>query len=230
MSVGSAICERQRLGCILFPMSKTFWAIIAIIVVIFGGIIVFSKDDKDATNNTSAKPSHHVLEGTSGVTLVEYADFQCPFCGQYYPIVKQVTEKYKGQINFQFRHLPLIQVHQHALAAAKAAEAADKQGKFWEMYDLIFQNQSTWSAANDATDTFEQYATQLGLDMAKYKKDATSSAVNDTINADIAEFKKTKAVMSTPTFFLDGKKIEARSVDEFSKLIDEAIKAKNKTE
>lgn len=210
-------------------MSKTFWAILAIIVVIFGGIIVFSKDDKGATN-TSAKPSQHVLEGTSGVTLIEYADFQCPFCGQYYPIVKQVAEKYKGQLNFQFRHLPLIQIHQHALAAAKASEAADKQGKFWEMYDLIFQNQSTWSAANDATDTFEQYATQLGLDMTKYKKDATSSAVNDTINADIAEFKKTKAVMSTPTFFLDGKKIEARSVDEFSKLIDEAIVAKNKTE
>jgi len=206
-------------------MSKTFWAVIAIIVVIFGGVIVFNKDeDKTSTN---AKPTNHVIgQGTSGVKLVEYGDFECPFCGQYYPIVEQVKDKYKDQITFQFRHLPLITVHRHALAAARAAEAADKQGKFWEMYNLLFQNQSSWSARDDASKVFEQYATQLGLNLTRFKADVTSAQTNAVINTDIAEFKKTKAKMSTPTFFLDGKQIKPTSVDEFSKLIDEAIKSK----
>lgn len=209
-------------------MSKTFWAVIAVIVVIFGGVIVFNKNDA-ATPSSNVKPTSHIKgEGKSGVVLMEYADFQCPFCGQYYPLVSQVFEKYKDQIYFQYRQLPLIQVHQHALAASRATEAASKQGKFWEMYDLIFQNQATWSASKDATVQFEQYATQLGLNLEQYKKDAASSEINDIINADIAEFKKTKESMSTPTFFLEGKKIQAVSLDEFSKLIDAAIAAKNK--
>src|SRR5689334_22232262 len=118
-------------------MNKSFWAIIAVIVVIFGGIVVFHKKDATPTNSSNVKPTNHI-EGnaTSGVSLVEYGDYQCPFCGQYYPLVKQVVEKYKTQIRFQFRNLPLYQVHQNAFAAARAAEAADKQGKFWEMHDL----------------------------------------------------------------------------------------------
>jgi protein-disulfide isomerase len=207
-------------------MSKTFWAVIAIIVIIFGGIIVFNKDEA-ATPNSNAKPSSHITgAGTSGVTLVEYADYQCPFCAQYYPIVKEVANKYSDKIHFQFRNLPLLQVHQNAFAAARAAEAADKQGKFWEMYDLLFENQSAWSSSKSATSIFDQYAAQLGLNAAQFKKDFASPAVNDIINADIAEFKKTKLALSTPTFFLDGKRIQPTSVDEFSTLIDEAIAAK----
>lgn len=209
-------------------MSKSFWAIIAIIVIIFGGIVVFNKnEDKNASNN--ATPTSHIVgKGAAGITLMEYGDFECSFCGRYYPIVEQVKEKYKDQIFFQFRNLPLSQVHKHAFAAARAAEAADKQGKFWEMYNLLFQNQASWVAEDNASKVFEQYATQLGLNLEQFKKDVPSSEINDTINADIAEFNKTKETKSTPTFFLDGKKIQATSVEEFSKLIDEAIAAKNK--
>jgi protein-disulfide isomerase len=203
-----------------------FWAIIAVIVLIFGGIIVFSKD-KTTPTNANAKPTSHIIgSDKTGVKLVEYADYQCPFCGQYYPIVKQVVEKYKDQIQFQFRNLPLLQVHQNAFAAARAAEAADKQGKFWEMHDLIFTNQSTWSESKNASSLFEGYARQLGLDLNQFKADFASSAINDIINADMAEFNKTKETVSTPTFFLDGKKIQPTSVDEFSKLIDTEIQSK----
>jgi protein-disulfide isomerase len=208
-------------------MSKTFWAIIAVIILIFVGIVVF-KDDKAAAPTGSAKPTSHLFgQGTSGVTLVEYGDYQCQFCAQYHPLVNAVKEKYKEQIHFQYRNLPLLQVHKNAFAAARAAEAADKQGKFWEMYDLLFQNQSAWSESSTASTTFEQYAAQLSLNVTQFKKDASSAAVNDIINADINEFKKTKEAMSTPTFFLEGKKVQPKSVDEFSKLIDEAIKAKS---
>lgn len=210
-------------------MNKTFWAVIAIIVIVFGGIVIMDKNKDKAADTGGAKPTNHIIgEGKSGVKLVEYGDFECPFCGQYYPLVEQVKEKYKDQIFFQFRNLPLVTAHRNAFAAARAAEAADKQGKFWDMYNLLFQNQTTWSQLEDASAQFEQYAVQLGLDATKFKTDAASSQTNAVINADIAEFKKTKERMSTPTFFLDGKKISPKSVDEFSKLIDEAIAAKNK--
>lgn len=206
-----------------------FWAIIAAIALLFVGLVAFTGDDAKTPsggNNTSKATNHVSGSNSTGVRLVEYGDFECEFCGRYYSLVEQVKEKYKDKIEFQFRNLPLIQIHKNAFAAARAAEAADKQGKYWEMYNLLFQNQTSWASAEDAKPIFEQYATQLGLNIEKFRTDAASTTTNEIINADIAEFKKTKEQMSTPTFFLDGKKIEPKSVDEFSKLIDEAIKAK----
>lgn len=210
-------------------MNKGFWAVIAIIAVIFGGILVFQGDEANAPSgsNSSAKPSSHILgEGAKGVKLVEYGDFQCPACARYEPIIKAVIEKYKNDITFQFRNLPLSQIHQNAFAASRAAEAADMQGKFWEMHDLLYANQSAWEGASNAKTIFEQYATQLGLNLEKFKQDSASSKVNDIINADMAAFDKTKEVKSTPTFILEGKKITPDSLDSFSKLIDEAIAKK----
>lgn len=209
-------------------MSKTFWAVIAVIVLLFAGIVLFKGDKAAAPSN--AQPTNHIVgQGKSGIKLIEYGDYQCPFCGQYYPLVQAVKQKYDEQIYFQFRNLPLVTRHPNAFAAARAAEAAGKQGKFWEMYDLLFQNQQTWSSNTKVSSQFEQYATQLGLNLEQFKTDVASNAVNDAINADIAVFNKTGEEVSTPTFFLDGKKIQPKSVDEFSKLIDNAIakKAKN---
>lgn len=217
--------------CILNSMSKTFWAIIAVIIVLFGGILFFRGDDANApsSSNSNAEPTKHTAgNGTSGVTLVEYADFQCPFCAQYYPLVKEVKQKYNDQITFQFRHLPLVSIHQNAFAAARAAEAADAQGKFWEMHDALYERQGEWSTSSKSLNIFSGYAQQLGLDVDKFKQDFASTKANDAVNADIREFDKTKQAKSTPTFFLEGKKITPKSVEEFSKLIDEAIAAKNK--
>jgi protein-disulfide isomerase len=137
-----------------------------------------------------------------------------------------VKEKYKDKIEFQFRNLPLITVHKQALLAARAAEAADKQGKYWEMYNLLFQNQTNWSQMDDAKPAFEQFATQLGMNVEQFKADIAAPATNEIVQADIDEFKKTGERMATPTFFLDGKSIKPASVEEFSKLIDAAIAAK----
>lgn len=207
-------------------MSKGFWLIIAAIVVIFGGILLFKGDKAEAPTNGSAVSNHVTGANAKGVVLMEYGDFECVFCGQYFPLVKQVVAKYQNDIAFQFRNLPLVQNHKNAFVASRAAEAASLQNKFWEMYDLLYQNQSAWSALSNAQPVFEQYATQLGLDLEKFKTDFGSSQVNDTINADVAEFKKTGQPIKTPTFFLDGKVIEPKSVEEFSKLIDDAIAAK----
>jgi protein-disulfide isomerase len=188
-------------------MNKAFWAVIAAIIVIFGGILLFKSSNANTPSSSSAKPTHHVEgKGTTGVVLVEYGDYQCPFCGQYY----------------------LIQLHQNAFAAARAAEAADMQGKFWEMHDMLYENQNAWSANPKSLTVFEGYAQRLGLNVTQFRKDFGSSAVNDRINADIIEFDKTKQEKGTPTFFLDGKKIKPTSLDEFSKLIDQAIADKQK--
>ncbi|HSX29823.1 MAG TPA: thioredoxin domain-containing protein [Candidatus Saccharimonadales bacterium] len=212
-------------------MNKTFWAIVGIIVIVFGGILIF-KDDKQSptSTNSTAKPTNHVIgTNTTGVTLVEYGDYQCPYCGLYYPTVKQVQDKYKDKIAFQFRNLPLLQVHQNAFAAARAAEAAALQNKFWEMHDLLYENQNTWAQSSNPSPIFEQYAAQLGLNTAQFKKDADSDKVNETINADVAEFNKFKVQTSTPTFFVNGKKIQPdNTADSFSKIIDAEIAKQKK--
>lgn len=205
-------------------MDKRFWGVIVAIILIFFGIIAFSNKDKDS----SGSPSNHTTgKNSKNITLVEYGDYQCPACGQYYPVVKQVIAKYKDDIKFQFSNLPLTQIHPNAFVGARAAEAAAMQNKFWEMHDLLYDNQSTWSEASNPVQYFNDYATQLGLNLDQFKKDYASSKVNSTINADIAAFNKTGAATQTPTFFLDGKRIDTDSnLASFEKLLDAEIAKK----
>lgn len=216
-------------------MSKRFLLILAIIAAIFIGFVVFSSD-KDKAKDASVSPTSHVKGNLeSKVTFLEYGDFECPVCASYYPIVQQVAEKYKDKIKFQFRNLPLTQIHQNAFAAARAAEAASNQGKFWEMYDQLFLNHQSWTSTQSPAPLFEQYAATIGLNIATYKTDFASDKVRRTINADTAEFEKTGNSMGTPAFFVNGKKIELKSLlgsdgrpssDKFSEYIDAALKEK----
>ncbi|HSX46967.1 MAG TPA: thioredoxin domain-containing protein [Patescibacteria group bacterium] len=213
-------------------MTNRFFITVLVIIALIGGAFALTKH-KSHTNgsngtSSSVQPTNHQEGGgKSGVVLIEYGDYQCPACGSYYPVVKQVVETHKDQITFQFRNFPLVQIHQNAFAGARAAEAADKQGKFWEMHDILYETQQTWGAASNPSTYFEQYAQQLGLDVTKFKADEVSQTVNDLINADIQEGQKLGA-NATPTFELDGKKMDQnpRSLDEFNKVIDDAIKAK----
>src|SRR3989344_1879386 len=209
-------------------MSKRFLLVLVAIAVGLGAIFFFTKD-KSTSTSSGAQPSNHVKGGgTKNVTLVEYGDYQCPACGAFYPILNHVYDKYQNDIHFQFRNFPLTSIHPNAFVSARAAEAADKQGKFWEMYSKLYENQQAWSASNSPNSYFEQYASDLGLDVNKFKQDLLSSEVNALINADIKEATKLGAD-STPTFVLEGKKIDQnpRDLESFSKLIDEAITAKN---
>lgn len=211
-------------------MSNRFLLAIVAILVIFGGVFWYMRDGSSSnTNSTSSEPTNHVSgEGKKNVTLIEYGDFQCPACGSYYPIVKQLKEQYKEDIIFQFRNFPLTQIHPNAMASHRAAEAADKQGKFWEMHDTLYENQDAWESASNPSSIFESYAGSLGLNIDQYRQDVASSETNDRINADIKAGQALGAT-STPTFVLDGKKIEEnpRDIESFTKLIDEAIAAKN---
>lgn len=214
-------------------MDKRFAMILAAIVVVLGGVFWFTKDKsttKTNGNTSTAALSNHVIGANAKkVNLTEYGDFQCPACGAYHPVIKQLIEKYKNDIVFQFRNFPLTSLHQNARAAARAAEAADKQGKYWEMHDVLYEQQKSWETSSNASSVFEGYAAQLGLNIDTYKKDYASNEVNDVINADYNEGQKLN-ITGTPTFFLQGKKIEdtPRDLDGFSKLIDQAIKDANK--
>ena len=215
-------------------MSKRFLGILVIIVLALG-VVYWStnrKSDKGSASSSSSSSSQlssHILgKGTTGVTLVEYGDYQCPYCGQYYPLIKSVTDKYQDQIAFQFRNFPLSQVHQNAFAGARAAEAAGLQNKYWEMHDLLYEQQNSWQGSTNVEPVFEQYATELGLNLTKFKTDYASSAVNNVINADESEGTKL-GVQGTPTFFLQGKQLNPSPTTAagFEKLIDATI-AKNK--
>lgn len=211
-------------------MDKRFLLILTAIIVVFVGIFMFGKSDNSSSGNGSGKaqPSNHVVgANTKGVALVEYGDYQCPACAQYFPIVKEIKAKYGDQISFRFANFPLVQIHPNAMVSARAAEAAGMQGKFWEMHDLLYGNQSAWASSSNASAIFEQYAKDLGLDVSKFKQDAASSGVLDAINADTAEVQALGGD-STPTFVINGKKIEnPTSLEGFTKAIDEAIKNAN---
>ena len=206
--------------------NKFFVGILVAIAAIVGVVAITNQDGKNANSNVS--PTNHIKgSDKTGVVLTEYGDFQCIACAQYYPLVKQIFATYGDRIQFQFRNYPLVQIHQNAFVAHRAVEAADNQGKFWEMHDLLYENQKSWESSNNASAIFVTFAKQLGLDTAKFQQDMALESTNDKINADVQAGQALKAT-STPTFVLDGKKIESnpRSLEEFNKLIDEAIAKK----
>ena len=224
-------------------MDKRFLGILGAIIVIFVAVFAISQNSNNKSSNsnssgTSSGATNHI-EGNNkaGVTLVEYGDYECPICENYYLPLKQAAAQYNDQIHFQFRNLPLTAIHPNAFAAARAAEAASLQGKFWQMHDKLYENQNAWVNSSSPIDQFTQYAQAIGLNVSKFKTDYASSQVNDSINADLAAFRKTGQDQATPTFFLDGKYLAntslidssgAASADKIGAVIKAEIDAKTK--
>ena len=234
-------------------MDKRFLTILGAIAIIFIGIFVFSQhSSKNGSSSTSSssQPTDHVIgKGSTGVKLQEYGDYECPICAIYYPTVKQVQTQFNNQIYYQFSNLPLTSIHKNAFAAARAAEAANYQGKYWEMHDKIYANQdpngqSGWVASDNPLSYFTSFAQQLGLNVNQFTTDYASDKVNSVINADISAFMSTSYVnhdtnkQATPTFFLDGKYISNTqladpstgqpSATKFAQVINAEIATKNK--
>ena len=217
-------------------MSKKAWIIFAAIcIILLGGLVYISGKDKVDVSNVDINKIQSASEQSGGiadhvfgkadskVVLLEYGDFQCPGCGSAYPNIKTVTEKYKGQAAFVFRNFPLTAIHPNALAAAAAAEAAGLQGKYWELHDKLYENQSQWSSlsADKRADFFNDYAKQLGLNIDTFKTDFAGTKVGQKINYDIAVGKKAK-VTATPSIYLNGKTVE-QEVWQDEKKLDEAF-------
>lgn len=163
----------------------------------------------------------------SKTVLIEYSDFQCPACRSYYLITKQLMVEFGDKIAFVYRHFPLTNIHPNAELAARAAEAAGKQNEFWGMHDLLFEKQSEWSNSSNPEPLFEKYAALLGISVEQFKTDFNSVEVKNFVKAERAYAIKS-GLNATPTFFLNGEKIEnPKTVDEFRALIRKAL-ANNK--
>jgi protein-disulfide isomerase len=134
--------------------------------------------------------------------LVEYGDYECPHCGRAYPIVKQLQQTLSDKLLFVFRNFPLAEIHPHAMNAARAAEAAGLQGQFWEMHDLLFENQDRLD-----DQSLQAYASSLELDMEKFVEDTNSEEIFERIAADIDGGARS-GVNGTPTFFANGVRVD----------------------
>ncbi len=205
-------------------MGKGMLITLGTLLAVFVGLVVFTKTTSPEVTSDGSKNFYGKQD--SKVTLTEYVDFQCEACYAFYPTVKEVKEKYKDKVKFQIKNFPISSSHQFARRAASYAEAAAMQGKFFEMHDRIFEGQKIWEKSKDPSEYFDGYAKEIGLDMTKLKEDVASKEVNATINADLAEVKKLGGD-GTPTFALNGKKIEnpENTVEAFSKVLDEALKS-----
>lgn len=136
--------------------------------------------------------------GTGPVELLEFGDFECPYCGAAFPGVKAALAEVGDRVTFRFRHLPITAKHPHAQRAAEAAEAAGAQGRFWELHDLLFAHQG---ALEDAD--LERYAAQAGLDVKRFRADLASGRFAAEVAADVEEA-RARGAEGTPAFFIDG--------------------------
>jgi protein-disulfide isomerase len=157
---------------------------------------------------TNADSAHIRGNPDAPVTLEEFGDFQCPPCRQFAGFVQELLKEYDSRLRIVFRNFPLP-AHEHAREAAQAAEAAGLQGKFWEMYDTLYREQSLWSNASNARDLFESYAGAIGLDVDKFKKDMDSDKVRERIDSDhaLADFLGVKV---TPSLFINNRALESK--------------------
>ena len=198
-----------------------------IIVLLFGYYFYATSKNPEILSDVAPvvlSQTDHVRGAKDGkVTLVEFGDFQCPACAAFEPIIRQVMTDNKDVLKFSFRHFPLTQIHKNALLAAKASEAAALQGKFWEMHDILYDKQEEWGEALNAREFILIYANTLKLDIKKFSNDLESKVLEDKILAEFKEGVKL-GVQGTPTFFLNGKKVEdtPRNLADFNKMIRDA--------
>jgi protein-disulfide isomerase len=201
-------------------MTREAKILIAIMVVIVGGgLFAIFSSSKPTTHSSEAlvrQDSHKLGDGK--VQVVEFGDYQCPACGQAYPVTKQLISDYQGKITFIFRNFPLP-MHPNALPAAEAAEAAGAQGKFWEMHDKLYETQDEWSGVLDPTNAFTHYASDLGIDADKFKQDIIAKKYQDIISKDQSDG-YSLGVQGTPTFFVNGKQQSAFDYDSLKNAID----------
>lgn len=204
-------------------------------ILIVGGIVFFAVKSDDKSNSTqTAQVSDQVAlaretggawvkaNANSSVVLTEYSDFQCPACASWKSLIDLVIKKYGKDIRFEFRDYPLESIHKRAFGAAKAAEAAGRQGKFWEMHDLLFANQSIWSESLGFESIIKKYATELKLNTDQFMDDYNSKLVSNIVESDIEKGNKL-GINATPTIYLNNEKIQPQSEEDFYKLIEEAI-------
>ena len=200
-------------------------------ILLFGGVFLLSRSQSSSAGVKGTAvlqidygKGQKIGSDSAKVKLVEFSDFQCPACQAAEPAIKQVLLKNPDNLQFIYRHFPLPQ-HTHAKQAATLAEAAGEEGKFWEMHDKLFETQTEWSGMDDknAAAFFLELTKQLGLDENKIKQAALESSLKSKIDEDSAEG-RLLGVNSTPTFFVNGRKLNLKTFDDLNTAVAEELK------
>ncbi|MDP4038661.1 MAG: thioredoxin domain-containing protein [bacterium] len=196
--------------------------IISVVILAVIGFVVFALKSTDNKQSDLDKTSSKLIsnddkklltvgwssgpEGAKTV-LTEFGDFQCAACKKYEPILADLKKEFENKFKLIFKEFPLTNIHKNAELAALSAEAAGDQGKFWEMHGLLYVNQEKWAESNEAMNEFINFASQLGLDVTKFKNDVESKKFIDKINQD-RSLGDRLAVPGTPTFYINGEVVD----------------------
>jgi len=194
---------------------------------------------QNAANLNTSMPARPIQPGAPNppvrgnpnatVTLEEFADFQCPACGGLDPGMRRVMKDYGDRVKLIFREFPLP-MHKYGFIAARAAEAAGQQGKFWEMHDALYDNQKEWSDSEEPRNQFDAYASRLGLDVQRLRADLERQDLADRIKLDVQRG-NSMGVRGTPTVFLNGRELlpgKLVTEDDLRRELDAALAAASK--
>ncbi len=192
---------------------KTSTIIFVIVILITAALLFFLFLKKSDSNPNNKNANNDIETGTNPtigpedapITIIEFSEYQCPYCEQNVEPMKQILEKYPDDIRFIFRDFPL-DFHANARPAAYSAEAAGKQGKYFEYHDLLFEMQEDWSELNDATSKFIEYAKILELDIDKFKKDINSKGIKDNVDEDL-KYGQSLGITGTPTIYINNNQL-----------------------
>jgi protein-disulfide isomerase len=180
-----------------------------------------SETQTGALTTPVSDEDHAIGRADAPITLVEYGDFECPYCGRAYPIVKEVQQQFDDQLRFVFRNFPLTQIHPHAAHAAEAAEAAGAQGAFWELHDLLFEHQDKLEDVDLAG-----YASLLGLDAERFASELADGFYTPIVRQHFLSGVRS-GVNGTPAFFINGiRHDDAWDLPGLTAAIDRALHSK----
>lgn len=224
--------------------STQMWLIGGFIVVVVLAVVGAAVFSGSAVNNsgfvaTTVPPitsaDHGTGDATSSVSVIEYGDFECPACGEWEPLVEQLRQQYGDRVAFVFRNFPLYQIHPFAMIGAQAAEAAADQGKYWQMHDLLYKNQSQWTAnttltpADVVSQFFNGYAQSLGLNIAQFDTDINAPTTKARVQRDI-DSGNAAQINHTPTFFVNLMQVQnPDGLQQFQQIIDQALASSSAT-
>ena len=181
---------------------------LVLLVAAAGSVLLLRSNQSPSSVADTPPPDNKNSSVNTVVTLEEFGDYQCPPCGQLHPTLKKLKQLYGPNLNFIFRNLPLTKIHPNGMAAAQAAEAARIQNRFWEMHDLLYENQTLWKDDINPRSIFVQFATNLGLNTWQFTRDMDDKEIQMRIEADEDAAAK-QGIDGTPTILINGRQLRA---------------------
>jgi protein-disulfide isomerase len=192
---------------------KNPWVIIGILtVVLFGGALLLSGQSNERNNEGVTVTSHIKGNPDAEVTLVEFSDFSCPACRSFQPVLAEAMEQFGDRLSLEYKHFAFLGAA--STQASLAAEAAGQQGKFFEYHDILFERQEQWARAATPQPFFIEYAEELELDIETFRRHMNSSLLRDKVRDDLSEGRE-RGVTGTPTFYLNGERMQVATFQDF---------------